>query len=160
MAEVFPTNSVAVKTFWALKDATKLGEKETFIQYLERCGLDSKIDDVRYGLTSQQTAAGTLRNIGVYVMGEGVFDADSDGTSRMAVTVDFILRNSDAAIYLKYFDALRTFLNRQNIGFSRFVANASFSHATDGENQRVTLIFIIELEPESQERERNTVTYL
>jgi len=160
MAEVSPTNVIATKTFWALKDATKLGASETFVQCLERFGLDSTIDDIRFGLTSQQIPAGTLRNIGVYIRGENVFDADSDGTSRVAVTVDFILRNSDANDYLKYFDAIKSFLNKQVIGFNRFVANASFSHATDGENLRVSLIFIVEFEPESQTSVLNTATYV
>lgn len=144
-----PVHSEVVKLYYYLKDkATKLVHPN-FKAYLEAYNLDTDIDNIKFGLTDQQTPEGTLRNIGVYVQGESMYDADEEGNSSFAVVVDFLLRNSDSAAYLKYGDCLANYLNSLPLGFYCWVQGMSYSLASNGTNVRVTALMIIRLMPMS-----------
>ncbi len=142
-------HSEAVKLYYLLKDKeTKLVNPD-FVAYLEAYGLSPLIDNIKFGLTDQQTPEGTLRNIGIYVQGDNMYDADEEGNSSFAVVVDFLLRNSDSATYLKFGDCLTNYLNSLPLGFNRWVQGMSYSLATSTTNVRVTALMIIMLKPVS-----------
>lgn len=142
-----PVNTAVVSLYYLLKDRTTLSVHPDFKAYLEAYGLSSDINNIKFGLTDQQTPDGTLRNIGVYVNGDNMFDADEEGNASFAVVVDFLLRNSDSATYLKYGDCLANYLNNLPIGYYRWVQGMSYSLATSTTNVRVTALMIIMLNP-------------
>ncbi len=135
------------KLYYFLKDQ-KTGEVHPdFKAHLESFGLNAEINNIRFGLTQQQSSSGALRNIGVYVQGDNIYDADMDGSASFAVIVDFLLRNGDSGSYLKYGDCLISYLNSLPIGFHCWVQNASTSLASSDSNNRVTALVIVMLEP-------------
>jgi hypothetical protein len=76
-----------------------------------------------------------------------MYDADEEGNASFAVVVDFLLRNSDSALYMKYADCLADYLNNLPIGYYRWVQGISYSLATSTTNVRVTALMIIMLNP-------------
>ncbi|NCB01609.1 MAG: hypothetical protein EOM67_05520 [Spirochaetia bacterium] len=142
-----PVHSEVLKVYYSLKDSsTKLIHPE-FKAYLEAYGLSSDINNIKFGLTDQQTPEGNSRNIGVYVNGDNMYDGDEEGNSSFAVVVDFLLRNSDSTTYLKYGDCLTNYLNNLSVGLYRWVQGVSYSLVSSGTNVRVTALMIIMLEP-------------
>nr|WP_319775960.1 hypothetical protein [uncultured Sphaerochaeta sp.] len=108
------------------------------------------IDSVSMKPTPQGKGKGDQRIIGVYIpSGENLYDADFDGTSRVAIVVDFLLKNSDVMMYARYADALMGFLNRIDVGHMHKVINISFSHADGESNERIAALLAIEFEPET-----------
>jgi len=83
------------------------------------------------------------------VQGDNMYDADEEGNSSFAVVVDFLLRNSDSATYLKFGDCLTNYLNSLPLGFYRWVQGMSYSLASSTTNVRVTALMIIMLKPVS-----------
>jgi len=146
--EIFtPVHSEVLKLYYSLKDKdTKLIHAD-FKAYLEAYGLSSEIDSIKFGFTDQQTPEGTSRNIGVYVTGESMYDADGEGNASFAVVVDLLLKNSDSVSYLKYADCLTAYLNSLGLGFGSWVQGVSYSLAGNGTNVRVTALMIIMLSP-------------
>lgn len=144
-----PVHSEVVRLYYLLRDKTTKGVHPDFKAYLEAYNLNSEIDNIKFGLTDQQSPDGTLRNIGVYVQGDNMYDADEEGNSSFAVVVDFLLRNSDSTNYLKYGDCLTNYLNSLPLGFYRWARGMSYSLASSTTNVRVTALMIIMLKPES-----------
>jgi hypothetical protein len=144
-----PVHSAVVGLYYLLKDRTTGGVHPDFRAYLEAYGLSADIDNIKFGLTDQQAPDGTLRNIGVYVQGDNMYDADEEGNASFAVVVDFLLRNSDSAAYLKYADCLANYLNSLPLGYYRWVQGMSYSLASSTTNVRVTALMIIMLKPAS-----------
>ncbi len=142
-----PVHSAVAGLYYLLKDQTTKLIHPDFKAYLEAYGLSSEINNIKFGLTDQQAPDGTLRNIGVYVQGDNMFDADEEGNASFAVVVDFLLRNSDSAAYLKYADCLANYLNDLPIGYYRWVQGMSYSLASSTTNVRVTALMIIMLNP-------------
>ena len=142
-----PVHSVVNKLYFLLYDYATKGIHPAFKAHLEAYGLDSVVNSIKLGLTDQQSPDGTLRNIGVYVQGDNMFDADEEGNSSFAVVVDFLLRNSDSALYMKFADCLADYLNNLPIGYYRWVQGISYSLATSTTNVRVTALMIIMLNP-------------
>ena len=142
-----PVHSEVVKLYYSLKDRTTKETHPDFLAYLQAYGLNTQIDNIKFGLTDQQEPEGTLRNIGVYMQGDNLHNTDEEGYSSFAVVVDFLLRNSDSALYLRYGDCLANYLNSLPLGFYRWVQGMSYSLAADGTNVRVTALMIIMLKP-------------
>lgn len=140
-------HSAATKVYWLLKDPVTKGTHPNFLAYLQAYGLDSAINNIKFGFTDQQTPDGTQRNIGVYSNGDNMYDADEEGNASFALVVDLLLRNSDSAYYLKYGDCLSNYLNNLPVGFYRWVQGMSYSLAGATTNVRVTALMIIMLEP-------------
>jgi len=142
-----PVNDNVIRIYYSLKDRTTGGVHPDFVRYLEACGLETDINDIRFGLTKQQSKEGNHRNIGVFMNGEGLYDADEQGNESFAVVVDFLLKNSDSNTYLKYADCMKAYLNSLNIGWWRYVTSVSYSLADATKNTRVTLLMIVFLAP-------------
>lgn len=144
-----PVHSAVNKLYFLLYDYTTKGIHPAFKAHLEAYGLDSVVNSIKLGLTDQQSPEGTLRNIGVYINGDNMYDADEEGNASFALVVDFLLRNSDSATYLKFGDCLTNYLNSLPLGFNRWVQGMSYSLATSTTNVRVTALMIIMLKPVS-----------
>jgi hypothetical protein len=142
-----PVHSAVNKLYFLLYDYTTKGIHPAFKAFLEAYGLGSEINSIKLGLTDQQSPEGTLRNIGVYMNGDNMYDEDEEGNASFAVVVDFLLRNSDAALYMKYADCLKAYLRSLPIGYYRWVQGISYSLATSTTNVRVTALMIIMLNP-------------
>lgn len=142
-----PVHSAVNKLYFLLYDYETKGIHPNFKAYLEAYGLSSEVNDIKFGLTAQQSSEGNLRNIGVYVNGNNMYDSDGEGNASFAVIVDFLLRNSDGALYLKYYDCLWNYLNSLEIGYFSYVQGGSFSLATIETKVRVTALMVIMLSP-------------
>lgn len=158
-------NRVLSKVFYEIGTNAQGGPPTAaFVDALLAEGLKGEqvlIDSVSMRQTQQGSGKGTQRIVGVYIPdGENLYDADFDGTSRVAVVVDLLLRNEDVVRYASYADALVTFLEKIQVGIQRKVINLSFSHANSEKNERVTALLAIEFEPESDGGEKNTVSYI
>lgn len=159
-------NRVLTKVFYEVGTKASGGTPNAkFVDALLAEGLKGDqilVDSVAMKPTAQGAGDGTQRIVGVYIPeGENLYDADFDGTSRVAVVVDFLLRNEDGVRYASYADALVNYLEQIQVGSMRKVINLSFAHATSSEkNERVTALFAIEFEPESDGGAKDTYSYI
>lgn len=147
MSYLINIHAEVVKLYYSLRTTGESKIHPDFKAALESANLDSTINGFRFGFPDQQAPDGNLRNVGVYVSGDNMYDADIDGSASFAVVVDFLLRNSDSANYLKYGDCLINYLNDLPIGYYRWVQNMSYSLPISGKNTRVTALMIVIFKP-------------